>query len=470
MALVCAMVFFGGVARSEDLLDLYRLALDKDPVFLGEKHKHAASPETLRQAYSELVFTVNADGSFQRRRQEINDTSVTVYGRGLSKYPADIYTITLVQPLLRLGSIVRVKQALAQVAQADLAFEASRQDLIMRLVEAYFNALEARDNLDFANSELTAVKKHHELAQGRYSSGLSPITDFHDAKSRLAEVMATTVDAQSRLADALEGLAEMTGTAPQSLAGVKPMLSAAPEDAGLPVPGAGQIPGQPSTVVQANSTSEAAALEGPNPDDMEQWIAAALKDNLEVAVQRKAVEVARAEVHRQKSAHAPTLSAVGRVTRDNEGGSLFGGESDVTTTEGMLQFNIPIFQGFYVVSKTREALALYKAAQENLEKEVRAVKRLASASFLGVKAAVQNVEAFHQSMISNQIALEAKREGLKSGLLPILPVLDAERDLHRARQGFAKAHYAFLLNSLRLKKAVGGLGQDDLVHISQYLQ
>jgi len=131
---------------------------------------------------------------------------------------------------------------------------------------------------------------------------------------------------------------------------------------------------------------------------------------------------------------------------------------------------VPIFQGLSVLSRTREAIQLHRAAKEELEKEIRSVKRKTKAAFLGVKSAMENAEAYKQSVLSNHMALEAKRQGFRSGLFPSLAVLDAERDLHRAKQDYARAHYEYILNGLRLKKAAGTLSEEDIAGINEWLQ
>ncbi len=222
--------------------------------------------------------------------------------------------------------------------------------------------------------------------------------------------------------------------------------------------------------VEHESAQGGMPLVGPDPDDINDWIDAALKQNLEVQIRQQEALVAKREIERQKAGHWPTLAFVGRLNRNDEGGSLFGGDSDVETREAILQLNLPIFQGGSVSSKTREALKLYKATEQDMEKEIRAVKRETKAGFLGVKSAIENTRALKQSVVSNQIALEAKREGFRSGLFPSLVVLDAERDLHQAKLEYAKAQYEYILNSLRLKKAVSTLNEEDLAGINQWLE
>jgi outer membrane protein len=68
------------------------------------------------------------------------------------------------------------------------------------------------------------------------------------------------------------------------------------------------------------------------------------------------------------------------------------------------------------------------------------------------------------------MVLEAKREGYRSGLYTILAVMDAERDLYRARRDYAVARYDYIMNSLRLKKAVGTLSDGDIASINDWFE
>ena len=478
--------------RSEDLIHVYKLAQENDPTFQSEKFKHEASPETLKQAYSEIWPTVTGDASYQRTRQKILETDIAVYGQDLARYPSKGYNLTLTQPILRYSSFMRIMQAKEEVKQADFAFEKAKQDLILRVVEAYIGSLEAYDNLEFTRAEEDALRLHFEEAQERYKSGLAPITDFHDAKARFAYIRAQRVKAEDLLDDALEALAEVTGQKINNLAKLKYKTikkdfyqkeisrgSTTDKNDGGPQAAKSGLSSSSSTASEKTEGAKGSQhdagesempLVPPDPDEITNWIDAALEQNLEVHVQRQAVLVAKREIERQRAGHWPTLSVVGRVNRDDEGGSLFGGESDVNTREAILQLNVPIFQGFSVLSKTREAQKLYAAAKENLEKEIRAAKRGTRAAFHGVKSAIKNTEALRQSVVSHRIALEAKREGFKSGVYHILAVLDAERDFHQAEQEFAKAQYEYILNSIRLKKAVGILNEEDLLGVNQWLE
>lgn len=488
IVIVCLLLLsFGGIqpaAWAEDLIEIYRLALENDPWFQAQKYRHDASPEKLKQAYSDLLPTLEGEASYQRTEQKIVSSDVAVFGSGEARYPTRGYTLTLTQPLWRYDAIVGVQQAKEQVRGADFTFEAAKQALILRVAEAYLGALEARDNVTFTQAEEAAVQAHFKLARGRYRNGLAPITDFHDAKARLANVQARRVEAENRMDDALEALRELTGYRIEALDALR--QEPVDEDLYTATITRRQGPGMTDESEGKGEASDTGRMEGlprdtespllnallvpPEPEDLEVWLKAAQDHNPSLATVRQDVEVARREIARQNAGHSPRLELVGRLNRDDEGGSLFGGESDVETWEGMIQLKIPIFQGFRVVSGAREARKLYEAASKDLEAEKRALERETRVAFLGVNAAIRTAKALRQSVMSQRITVEAKRRGFRSGLFPSLAVLDAERDLHLSRQDFAKAQYDYLLNSLRLKATVGTLEEAALAEVNQWLE
>jgi outer membrane protein len=450
-------------ANAEDLMQAYSLALENDPTFQSKMSRHEASPERYIQAQSELLPTLSLDSYYQYTRQEIFETDVAVYGDNLARYASKGYNLTLTQPIFKYSSLLGVDQAKEEVKSADIEFQASRQDLILRTAEAYIGALECYDSLEYTKSEEESVKLHYELATERYTNGLAPITDFHDAKARLAYITALRIVAENDLDNALEALAEITGERinnPARLIFSKDLLSSSmtTEEAGV------------DQQRQGEAVQGEMPLKSPEPNNIEEWITAARGQNLEVQLRQQDLIIAKKEIERQRAGHLPTVSFIGRINRDYEGGSLFGGDSDLETMEAIIQLNLPIFRGFSILSKTREARILSEAAEQELEKQIRLAERETRAAFFGVNSAIKNTEALRQSVISNEIALDAKKEGFKSGLFPSLAILDAERDLHQARLEYTKSQYDYILNSLRLKRAVGTLSEEDLTGINKWLK
>lgn len=419
---------------AESLRNLYLKAKASDPTLAGAGHVREASRESLKQAWAQLLPSINALYQFTDSSQDILASDNQVYEQGQSDYTTEEYTVSLKQPIFEYALILGVSQAKVEQTKADLDLEAARQELIVRVTERYLNALAAWDQLEFAKAELAAVSQHHELASARLEMGLAPITDLHDAKARLASRAARVTEAEHQLADVLQALRELTGEVPASLALLKPEFVMPP----------------------------------PLPDDIEQWANEAVKSNLAVEAQRRAVKIVDKEVSKQRSGHYPTLDLLGRFNSRNTEGSLYGGGSEVETQDIIMQLNLPIFQGWFVNSRVRQATEQYSKAKVDLEKLTREATRLARSSFLGVKSAIAQVNALGQAVESQQLALEAKQEGYRSGLFTSLAVLDAERDLFNAKMEFSRARYDYIFNSLKLRQAVGTLSESDLLGADEW--
>jgi outer membrane protein len=177
--------------------------------------------------------------------------------------------------------------------------------------------------------------------------------------------------------------------------------------------------------------------------------------------------VAAQEIRRQRAGYSPTLDFVATHANRKQGGTLFGGGSHVETTDVSLRLSVPIFEGGLTNALTDEAVVRHRRALEDVEQERRAVERQTRAAYLGVVGAMSRVKALQQGVASQEASLKAKQESLRAGLLTLLPVLDAERDLYLSLRDFARARYDYLLNRLRLKQSVGSLSDEDLVAFDQ---
>ena len=131
-----------------------------------------------------------------------------------------------------------------------------------------------------------------------------------------------------------------------------------------------------------------------------------------------------------------------------------------------MQLNVPIFQGGYVNSKTREAVANRNAAEAALENSKRTAALNVQQSYLGVVNGLAQVRALDAALISSISALESNKLGLDVGVRIIIDVLNAEQQVYVTRRDLARARFDTLLSQLKLKAAVGSLGEADLEQIN----
>jgi outer membrane protein len=268
------------------------------------------------------------------------------------------------------------------------------------------------------------------------SSGVARKTDLYDAEARFASVEADEINAYSNLDDKQQALREIVGELSDDLARLKTNLK----------------------------------LVYPEPRDPESWMQAAIEQNPRVLLQSRLVQISRHEVLLQKAGHMPTLDLTARLNNRDTEGSLFGGGNEVETNDLLLRLSIPIYQGGIVSSRTRRSQQLHQKSQQDLTAMQRAVQRSARAAYHGIISAISKVNALAKSVSSQELALQSKQAGYRSGLFTTLDVLDAERDVYEAKRDYARARYEYLINSLSLKHSVGTLSEADLEAVNLLLQ
>lgn len=414
--------------QAEDLLDIYRLALDSDPTYQAARASHQAAVEVLPQSRAGLLPSLNASGIASRDRFDPrNDDSI-------SYATNQTYSLTLRQPLYRRDRFIQLQQADSRIAQADAQLTAAQQELVLRVATRYFLVLGLQDNLEFVRSDKTALTSTLEQAQQRFEVGLAAITDQLKAQAAYDIAVSDEITAEQQLADANEALREVTGTVPQSLQVLQP-----------------DIP-----------------LLVPEPAELEPWVSAAVQQNPLMLAAQAAAESARQEIQVQRSGHYPSVDVTADYSyRDSQ----FGGTIPLQRNDSAigLELNLPLYQGGLVNSRTRQQAQLYSEALEQLEQQHRATERETRNNYRGIVSGISRVNALTRAIESNAKALEAAKSGFDVGTRDIIDVLDAQRELLRARRDHARSRYDYLLDTLRLKQAAGILEETDLAQINAWL-
>ncbi len=427
LATASLLLLWGTGSQAEDLWDIYQLAQESDPQLLSAEAGNLASTEARAQSRSTLLPQINLSA-------EMAENSVDTSGVGTEDYSSQGYNLSLVQTIYHHDYYVQLRQADASIARANAEFEAARQGLMLRVAEAYFNLLSARDNLDFAQAEKRAIEQQLRQTRQRFDVGLSAITDVHEAQAGYDAAVAQEIAAQNTLDLAREALMEITG----------------------------QMPGQLIPL------TEELPLVQPEPTDIDKWVETALEQNLSLLAADASALTAREEINRREAGHYPTLDLVANHNYSDTSDASFGAER-TTNTIG-LQLNVPIYSGGFTSSHAREARHLYTQAEQNLEQARRSTVRQTRDAYLGVTAGISQVQARKQALSSAQTALEATQAGFEVGTRTAVDVLNAQREKFRARRDYSRARYDYLLATLRLRQAAGTLDETHLRQINSWLQ
>jgi outer membrane protein len=329
---------------------------------------------------------------------------------------------------------VQYEQARLQVKIAEIQLTAAEQDLILRAARAYFDVLQAQDNITFIQSQKAAITEQLASAKRNFEVGTATITDTHEAQARFDLATAQEIAEQNNLQIRLRALEKLIGKPADALYVLAEKAPIKPVDGG----------------------------------SIDDWASRAAASTLQAEIQRIAKAIADKELERNRAGHYPTLDAVASYFVNNN--QPFGAQPlDIRSATIGVELNLPVYQGGLTSSRVRESVANQEKARQDVEFATREATLQSRQAWLNINSGAARVRALEQALVSSEAQLESTRLGLQVGVRTNLDLLDAQQQVLSARRDLAGARYDFLLAGLALKAAVGTLGITDLVEIDQYL-
>ena len=439
------MLWFAALPASAiDIADAYRDALVNDPVLGAARAGYEARKELIPQARSNLLPKMNMSGatSWNERsfpvppRVDFNPDSPT-FGTIAPVADQDFnehqWAARIDQPIFNLSSWHTWRSARSTVAGAEATLAEAEQGLIVRVVQAYLNVLRAQDRLDAALAQEAAVNRQLEQVQQRFDVGLVAITDVLEAQAGYDNAVVDRIQADGDRYIFFETLQTLIGASFEAI----------------------------------DRLSEDLPIVNPEPRNEEQWVQTALDSNHNIAAARAQLEAANRTVAARRAGHLPTLD--GSITRSHyvTGGASFLANK-IDTTTWALSMNLPIYQGGFTNSRTKEARALAEQAREDLLNQQLTVSRDTRNLFQAVATDVVRVGARTKAIASSQSALEATQTGYEVGTRNIVDVLLAQQRLYASQFDYADSRYNYVIDLMRLKQTAGILEEEDLMEVNRF--
>ena len=433
---VALMVLSPAAAQATDLLGVYRLAQTNDPTYAAARHTLDAALQQVPQARAGLLPKLDLTGNYNQTDANASFTGIPINNRNVYAWT---WTLQLTQPLLRISNVYAYQEAEAKALQASEVFEAARQDLILRVAQAYFDVLVAQEGVYAAQAQLDAMREQHKQAQHGFKSGLVAVTDVYEAKAKAARAQSELDGAQNDLAAKRAELDRLTGVSPGRLAALRRIV----------------------------------VMPQPKPDALEPWVAQASEDNPAVLAQRAALRAASSDVGKNRAENLPTLDLTASYGGNYSSGSILNPTNFSTRADASvvgLQLTIPVYAGGAIDSQVAQARANEYKARSQLEEARRKAAAEAKEAYLAIGTGVSQIEALQTSVEAGRESVKGNRIGYKLGIRIDSDVLSAEDQLYAARRDLAKARYDTLLQGLKLKAAAGVLGVSDLATINALLE
>ena len=422
---------FAGSAQAQSLMSLFETARTYDATYKAAQAQYNANLSKGDQAKALLLPTVGMTASANKTNVEAIAAAQTIRAQSQSA------TVSASQPLYRPANLASYEQGMRQLELASVQLKAAEQDLMVRLSQAYFDVLIARESLDFVKAQKAAVAEQLAAAKRNFEVGTSTITDTREAQARYDLVLAQEIAADNDLRIKRLALNQLVGL----------------------------------NNIEPKSLSAKATLSGPDIQSLDQWVQQSFELNPSVIQSRAALEIAKLETSKAEAGHKPTLDLVAGYTptRYKNGKGINSSQIDSNTNTVTLAFNMPLFAGFATHNRIKETVALEEKARSDLDAAERNVAQATRSAFFGLQSGIGQVNALQAAEASSQSALDANKLGYQVGVRINIDVLNSQSQLFQTKRDLAKARYDVLLGQLKLRQAAGTLTEADLAAINALL-
>lgn len=437
MMLIVTSACSASLAANTDLATVLSEALTNDPIFGSARFAQEAALEAEPQARAALLPNLSASASANTTNYHFVSSNEQALPSFTQTFTSWGPTLQVSVPLYRAQLWDSLSQSKLSVRQSQLQFAQAREDLIVRVAQAYFDVLASSDALLAIQTNKQAISEQLAQAQREFEVGTKTIVDTHEAKARYDQALAQE---QVALGDLIVKKSTLRAIIGRDVGDLTPL----------------------------RDTPE---LVAPQPADIEAWAHNAEQDNLSVQAAHAGSEIAQRETRRARDAYTPTVDLSGSVAWQHSTGQVLIPFINNTTQSAIgVTATVPLYTGDLLQSRIREARANERRAEQDLEAARRNAAQSARQAYTGTDYGLAQVRALESAETSAKTQLESTRTGYEVGVRINLDVLNANTQLFNTQRDLKKARYDFLVNGLRLKAATGALEDRDVQAINALLQ
>ncbi|WP_295584867.1 TolC family outer membrane protein [uncultured Lamprocystis sp.] len=419
-------------ARADDLLQIYDIAVQSDPLLREAEQRLFATKEIEPQARALLLPNVALQGT-------VDYNNLTLSGRGVpggnrsDRFVTQGVQAVVNQTVYNRANWMTLKQTGDTIAQAEAQYRNTQIELMVRTTQAYFNVLQAADAVTVSEALVRADERQLEQSKQRFEVGLVAITDVNDSQASYDRSKANLITAKRTLDNAWEALRVIVGPLNVPLARLGDTLPLSP----------------------------------PEPNDVQAWADSARRNNFGIIASTEAVAAAKVQIEIAKSGFYPTVGLQAGYDIARSGAE---NNTDSNTAFVGLTLNVPLYQGGAVVSQTRQAGYNFRAAQDQLDQTRRLVDQQVKDAFRGIVSSIEDVKARQAAVVSARSSLESTEAGLEVGTRTQVDVLNAQRQLFQAEFDYLSSRYTYIINGVKLHQATSTLSREVLAKGNAWLK
>ena len=444
-------------AQLVSLTEAYTLALENDPEIAIAKESAKIGAELKTSARAALFPQLEAFATYRDSTNESNGEFPITLDQDQNPLTAEIRALRpvnsetdeisqtwgarLTQVLFDPAAWFNYKQGKFQSRQAELQFTLEQTNLIHRLVESYFQGIRSYQMLKVAKSLEAADSNLLELSKKLKRAGVTGSVDVFQAQAAVDASHALRLEAQSTHQEALAALSYSTGTVVEDLWSLPEV-----------------------------DLSNVYAL-----DNLQQWLDAAKKNNLEVRIADISRQAAKAAYKSALSEHSLKINADIQYSQgssdtyeiDNSLPYDFNSETDGFSVS--VNATLPLFTGGRTSSNRRRAHHEYLRANAQYAAIVRGVQRQVLSTLHDLAASQQQIASKRKAVDSSQKALSAVLRSFQVGAIELAEVLNTRKALYEVQRSLIESRINYVLTLTRLELLSGTLSPHDIAELNDVL-
>lgn len=436
---LCSILLCSQAMAADDLLGVYREAMMHNAGYQAARAEMEADRLEEEKAKAQLWPSVSLSAANSKNQSDRTTPSLLGTARTENfRYDSYNYSLNIRQPLVRPKLFASLDQARALGGAAQANFDKAGQELAIKVITAYCDALFAQDQYSLVLAQRETLEAQLASARSSFTAGSGTLTDIDDAQSKLDLVNVQQIEAYDRIEDARRTLAALIGRDVQEIAPLAPARI---------------------------------ALTTVSMDTLPGLIEKALSRNPEVEALRHQMLAAEQEVNKASAEHFPTVDLIassGTSANDNVLTLNKAGNTRYQTNAVGIQLNVPIYSGGYVNASVAQARAReeisrrkFEEARHNLESEVRK-------EFNTQIQAVARIRAMEQAQESSVRLVYSTGKGIQAGTRTSIDALLATQQLSSTRRDLAESRYKYVLAKARLLALTGDLSEEAVTGLNRW--
>ncbi len=434
--LLLLFVFVSSGVKAENLVEVIKLAFDNNYEYKSKVENFNSDYAYKGLANSYLLPQLDLQGNIGLSQSKRNYNSVTSKDYSYNLTEVHGLTLNLTQPIYNTQAWGYYSQGKLTAEMAQVTLDKEKNNLIIKVAEAYFKVLSTESDLEYSESKLDYLRTYMNEINKKADIGQSKKVDVEEVRAKYELAKYENLVINNNLKVVKESLNQLLNTEINTFKKVKESLL------GLELA----------------------------EKDISIWKERSRQQNLDILATKLSVLLAKEEISIVSSSYYPTISIVGSLGADGGKDPVVDDGFKGTKASLGLVLNMNLYEGGASGNKRKQAQYKKNSADFALKELENNIGNITTQYYLNVDNGLSQIDALEQSLIASEKSLESAKKSYSVGLRTTTDVLIATESYFSAKRDYSNSKYNYLLSILSLKAVTGIISEEDIVLINNVLE